>query len=103
MATLSEIRNDILLFLRETGDDTNFTTPELNSFVNKAVEITAGMAEIAEDSIEVAVEKDVPGYTLALDNLLITSAYFGDNAVVNDLRPLEIFTKATIQKINPFW
>ena len=103
MSTLQQIREDCYSFLEETSDNTHITPQVMNSFINRAQEMTAVLSESVKDSVEWVVEKGVGAYTLPSDNLLISSAYFGDKDKKNDLKPIDIFTEESLKSIHPFW
>lgn len=103
MATLQQIRAEVLLLLKETEANTHFTSSELNGFINRAQEMTAIISESANDSIEIQIEEGVGAYTLPSDNILISSAYIGDKNILNDLKPLSIYTEESLKSINPYW
>lgn len=103
MATLQQLRGDVIDYLKETASDTHFTTERLNAYLNRSVETTAIISESSEDSIDLAVEQNIGAYTLPSDNLLIVDAYFGDKNKTNDLKPIKVYSKEVLKNINPFW
>jgi len=101
--TLQQLRTLTLDHLRETASDSHFTTDQLNGYINQAQEYIAAISSPPEDLVSVATEANKGAYLLPSDNILITSAYFGDTGTFNDVRPLKIISKTNAKYIFPSW
>lgn len=101
--TLQQLRSRTLDFLRETASDSHFTTDQLNGYLNDAQEYVALVTSPPEDLVTVAVETNKGSYLLPSDNILITSAFYGDSTISNNVRPLTIISKINAKHMFPSW
>ena len=104
MATLNQlltrVRSDIAQSTESTSD---FTDTELKGFINEGARYIGATVKKPTDHVEIQVELDKEAYTLPSDAIILIDAYFGDNSISNDVRPLEILTEEALKAVHPGW
>ena len=103
MSTKQQLDADFLLSLRETSDDTHFTSSQRTGFLNQALNFIAALSNSTSDLVKITTENNVGAYTVPSDNLLFQEAYFGDETAVENVYPLEIITRKFLKEIDPGW
>lgn len=103
MATLGQLRTKTYSLLREDTTNSHFTDIQINAFLNEGMEFSAVFIEYPRDLVSVTAESGVGSYANPSDNLIVRTAYFGDNSISGDIRPLKIVTEETLKEIYPSW
>lgn len=104
MSTRQQIRAQVRAILDQPTEATsNFTDAVLNEFINQSIRFTGPLIEYPRDFVNTQVDENVGAYTLPSDCLIIRTAYFGNPATGNDVRPLRIVSEETLRAIVPSW
>lgn len=103
MATLAQIRSRLLNEISQVAGNTDFSDSELNGFINEGITFGATLLQWPYDIMDVQVELGIPIYTLPADTLMLREAYFGNRTTAGDVKPLKIYTEATLKELNPNW
>lgn len=103
--TLGQLRTKVYNLIDETeGGDTHFPDPTvLTGYLNEGAEFLAVFIEYPRDLVSVQVEEGKGSYANSEDNLLLRTAYFGNESINADIRPLKIVTEETLKTIYPSW
>lgn len=103
MATLSEIRQQVLDLLKETSSDSHFTPTQLNSYINQGLKLISPIIELPrKKSSGTQVTAGMGDITLPTDNILILDAYYG-NVSTGKIVPLVVTTEQIIKQFYPSW
>lgn len=102
MATLQQIRNQVLLLLNEKLDD-HFTANDIDSFINQGIEFSSTILEHPRTFVEIQAERGIGSYTLQTNVLMIRTAYFGDKNKQRDIINLQIMSEETLKELKRSW
>lgn len=100
---LSEIIDKTRLQLNSVSIGSDFTDPEIKSFINDAIERVALILEQPTDYVEVSVQEGYNVHNLVSDTLMIKHAYFGRSDTAGGMKKLKIVTQATLSSITTSW
>lgn len=102
---LSDIRSQVYSLLRETSStDSNFTDAQINSFINQTVKLLVPIIEQPRKfSSGTQVTQGTGGYTVPSDFVMLKTAYFGDESINGDSRPLQFVTEQVLRAVYPSW
>ena len=104
MSNLSQIRAQFLSRIAQsaTSGQADFTTDEMNTLANEAIQFTAVRCEYPRDHVNVTVESAKPVYALPTDNLNIILAYLADSSNQNQ-KVLKVYNEKEIVQYRPNW
>lgn len=97
---LADLRNFIS---QPTAGTSDISDSALLGFMNEGVQFISTKIEWPRDIVSVQVEDDIPAYTLLTDTLKILTAYFGDQNVQGDVRPLHVVTEEKLNEYDSSW
>jgi hypothetical protein len=103
MPNLGAIRSQTLSLIRETTGDTNFTSDQLNAFINQAQKLMVPIIGKPRKDYSVQVAVGDVDYDVPSDFVRMNMAYFGDLSLANDVRPLQFVTEDTLRSLFPSW
>lgn len=110
MKTLSQLRSTVYALLREdnpqivSGGNTHFADSSvIDGFLNEGAEFAGVFIEYPRSLVSVQTINNVGSYANPSDNLLLRTAYFGDNSISADIRPITIISEETLKTIYPSW
>jgi hypothetical protein len=105
--TLSQLTTSTYNLIGETeGGDTHFPdNTVIHGFLNEGAEFLAVFIEYPRDIVSVQVEAGKGEYSNPEDNLLIRTAYFGDETSngSNKIAPIKVVSEETLASIYPNW
>lgn len=103
--TLGQLRTKFYNLIDETeGGDTHFTDATVvTGYLNEGAEFLAVFIEYPRDLVSVQAEEGKGSYANPEDNLLLRTAYFGNESIRGDIRPIKIVTEETLKTIYPSW
>src|SRR3990167_8913626 len=103
MATLAEIRAQSLVQITQTTANSDFTTAELNGFINQAIVFFATQVKWPRALTTVTPVAGTSLYSLPSDSMIVVEAFYGDRNTQNDVRRLKIFTVEMLSELYPQW
>ena len=103
MASRQQIRNRARILINQPDGTGDFTNSELDGFANEGIVFLASRVRHPRDRIEIQVELDTPVYTFPKDMMMVYNAYFGNENISGDKKPLRVLTEEQIKEIRPTW
>lgn len=104
MSNLGQIRSLTRIYISQvdTGN-TDFSDDTLNGFINEGQRFLGALVKKPIDHVTVQAQEDYPAYTLPNDAILLNTAYFGNDSIGGDVRPLSIITEEALKEVSPNW